>query len=64
MTLEEFISEKRAEVEAFKLRWLEAHHKAPEMYPLEMPEEDSGLWDEQFHDFDPQGGPFEIPEEE
>ena len=63
MTLEQFIVEKRGEIEAFKMRWLEAHYKAPELYPLEMPPEDNGLWDEQFIDFDPHSGPFEVPDD-
>lgn len=59
MTLDEFMKELRASVEAFKLEWLRHHNnpsaegEGPEVWPLEM---HSGDWWEAFITFDPQGG--------
>jgi hypothetical protein len=61
MTLDEFIIEKRAEIETFRAWWLENHQKAPEKFPLEVPAENAGLWDEMLLDFDQSSD--EAPEE-
>jgi hypothetical protein len=52
MTLDEFVKEAHEQVDRFKAAWLKAHEEAPEIYPLEFPAENDGLWWEflQTHD--------------
>jgi phage head maturation protease len=56
VTLDEFVKEIHKDIEKFKLQYLAAHEKAKaqgteEYYPLEMEEDNSGLWFEFFMEF-------------
>lgn len=50
-TLDQFVDELRRDVEAFRADWLKNHAEAPDMYPLELPTDNEGLWLEMFIDF-------------
>ncbi len=50
-TLDQFVEELRRDVEAFRASWLKNHAEAPDMYPLELPADNDGLWLEMFTDF-------------
>lgn len=48
MTLNEFVEDLQSDIIAFQLMWANEHLKDPEMYPLEIPEDNDGVWWEQF----------------
>lgn len=51
VTLEEFIKDAHAMVDAFERQWLHNHETEPECYPLEVPEDNAGLLWEQLAEF-------------
>jgi len=42
--LEDFMKEVRKSVESFEKDWLANHRENPEHYPLEISEENAGVW--------------------
>ena len=48
MTLDEFTSDVLKDVIAFHTMWVDEHNKNPEAYPLEIDEDNDGIWWEQF----------------
>lgn len=47
-TLDEFVAELRRDVDAFEKWWREQNSKNPEHFEMSFPEENSGIWFEQF----------------
>lgn len=54
MTLEDFIIEERARLEAFERFWIAMMRDRPGEFPRE---QEPGDWDEQFLTFDPSAAP-------
>lgn len=51
LSLDDFIAEVELDIKAFAADWRAQHATDPERYPLELPDENSGLWGEFFMDF-------------
>jgi hypothetical protein len=49
MTLNDYIYEQMRLLETFRVFWQQKHRENPEAYPIELEEENTGLWDEQFN---------------
>lgn len=49
-TLDQFIEEIKADLEAFASEYRKHHAANPEQYPLVLPDENAGLWFEFFSD--------------
>lgn len=47
MTLEQFIIAEKETLEKFRVWYTSEHNNNPEQFPLEFPEENSGMWFEQ-----------------
>jgi len=52
ISFEEFIKEAKANVDAFEQYWKENNHANPEIFPMEMDEDNVGMWWEQLYNFD------------
>lgn len=52
VSLDQFIAETEERLKNFREYWLEGHKNNPEMFPLELPEDNAGMWYEQFQYFD------------
>ncbi|EMN3633077.1 hypothetical protein R3Q56_004182 [Pseudomonas aeruginosa] len=50
-TLDQFVAEVEADIKAFAAQYQAEHAADPERYPLELGDENSGLWLEFFVDF-------------
>ena len=50
-TLDEFMVELRGNAEKFEAAWREKASENPDIYPLSIPEDNSGLWLEFFLSF-------------
>jgi hypothetical protein len=48
LTLDDFVSDTIEELQRFKLWWEKMHAAEPEKYPMEMPDENAGLWFEMY----------------
>lgn len=48
MTLDEFVADMQKQIQDFADQYRKDHANNPEMYPLDIPDEDSGLWLEGF----------------
>lgn len=48
MSLDEFLVEIKKDVDSFEKTWRDGNKENPEFYPLELDEENDGLWHEQF----------------
>ena len=44
MHIEKAVLQAEKAIADFKRNWYEEHHKDPVQYPLELPEDNSGLW--------------------
>ncbi|SFB42814.1 hypothetical protein [Azotobacter beijerinckii] len=51
LTLDQFADEIRRDIEAFVADYRKKHEENPEHYPLELPDNNAGLWSEFFMDF-------------
>lgn len=51
LSLEEFVTEVKAEIEAFAAEYRAQHAENPEHYPLALGDDNEGLWAEFFMDF-------------
>lgn len=51
ITLDKFIKEQKESIEKFRSWWIKMNGKDPDGFPIEMPEDNVGLWYEQFEDF-------------
>jgi hypothetical protein len=51
MTLDEFIAKQQASILGFREMWLASHADSPEQYSLELPDDNSGLWDEMYAEY-------------
>lgn len=47
-TLDSFVTELRRDVDSFEAWWRKKNAENPEMFEMEYPEENGGLWFEQF----------------
>ena len=54
-SLDEFLKDVESELKAFEKMWRENHQKNPDMYPMELPTDNEGLWWEQFMTFTSEG---------
>jgi hypothetical protein len=52
MSLAEFVKLQRKRLVEFERYWRENNAKHPDMFPVEMDDDNVGLWFEQFHIFD------------
>ena len=52
MTLEDFVLCERQRLENFYNYWLICNSKDPEQFPLDIPESNSGMWNEMLASFD------------
>ena len=52
MTVNEFVEQEKAMLDRFLSFWELGHRVDPELYPIEMPLDDEGGWDEQFRAFE------------
>lgn len=50
-TLDQFVAEVEADIKAFAAQYRAEHAAEPERYPLELGDDNSGLWLEFFFDF-------------
>lgn len=50
-SLDQFVEEVKADIEAFEADYRAHHAKNPEHYPLELGDDNAGLWGEFFIDF-------------
>lgn len=48
MKLDVFMSEMEETLKEFKKHWLEENAKDPEMFPLDIEDDNDGIWFEQF----------------
>lgn len=48
MNLDQFMKELRADVDSFESEWRKGHKRDPQMYPMQMDDDNSGAWFEQF----------------
>lgn len=62
VSLREFIQNEKLRLEAFERYWLEMNAQYPEHFPMELPIQNAGVWDEQFatYDFEKSYDPIEI----
>lgn len=51
VSLDQFVAEVKADIEAFAERWRKDHAESPETYPMELPDDNAGLWSEFFMEF-------------
>lgn len=51
LTLDQFIAETKVDIDAFAADYRAQHEKNPEHYPLELGDDNDGLWVEFFVDF-------------
>ncbi|SER81998.1 hypothetical protein SAMN04244573_04388 [Azotobacter beijerinckii] len=51
LSLDQFADEVRRDIEAFVADYRKKHEENPEHYPLELPDNNAGLWSEFFMDF-------------
>lgn len=49
--IDQFAAEVSRDIELFRADWHKKHQQNPEMYPLELPEDNEGLWFEFFVEF-------------
>jgi len=56
LSLDDFVAELRRDVDAFEKWWREQNAKNPEHFEMAFPEDNSGLWFEQFLYFMTEGG--------
>lgn len=49
--LDQFVAEVEAEIKAFAAEYKAEHEANPDHYPLELADDNSGLWIEFFQDF-------------
>ena len=54
MTLEEFIDYESKRLQLFNQWYVKQNRVNPEHYPLVLTDDNSGVWDEMFQDFDPE----------
>jgi len=52
ISLDEFINDTKIELDNFRDYWIREREKNPEYYPLELGEENAGLWFEMFSMWD------------
>lgn len=52
MTLDDFVREEKEKMTRFVLYWISNHKKDPEMFPLEIPDDNSGTWIEMYNSFE------------
>lgn len=50
-TLDQFVLEMQQKLVSFKNDWIEDHKNDPESFPLELPDNQIGLWDEFFSEY-------------
>jgi hypothetical protein len=50
-TLEQFVEEVKVDIEAFAAEYRASHAANPEIFPLELGDDNAGLWLEFFTDF-------------
>ena len=53
VSLKQFIDDEKHRMELFEKWWLSEHKKNPVHFPMEMPDENAGVWFESWIDFDP-----------
>lgn len=51
MTLDEYVALVKKDIDLFEKAYKARHAENSEYYPLELPEENEGLWDEFFIEF-------------
>lgn len=49
--LDQFVAEVKSDIEAFAAEYRAGHAENPEHYPLELDDDNAGVWFEQFIDF-------------
>lgn len=52
VSLDDFVGEILRKLRDFQRMWYKRNKENPEMYPLEIPSENSGMWDEMFYQWD------------
>lgn len=50
-TLEQFVAELRSDVDKFEADWKKNSKKSPDDYPMSFPDDNDGIWMEQFTTF-------------
>lgn len=55
VSFDEFLQEARDNIDAFEKAWKEGHAANEHIFPMEISEDNAGIWWEQLHEFD-QGG--------
>lgn len=51
MTVDEYVSEYKDALDRFQQYWIEQNRTNPETFPLELDEDNRGLWSEMFEFF-------------
>lgn len=52
MTLDDFVREEKEKMSRFVHYWISNHQKDPELFPLEIPDDNSGVWTDMYNSFE------------
>lgn len=51
ISIHEYVDSEHTSLEKFRDAWVEANKRDPEIYPLEIPEDNAGIWWEMYTSF-------------